>query len=258
MKHSIDRLRGRLGHPFRGLRRDRRHRALSPCATDPGRLAATAADRGVPGYSDHLRCLRRCVPMSCVTTPHVNVQLSIDCLAAGVHVLQEKPLAHTLAESDRLVEAAKSAASKIGICFQNRYNVSSTASPARSRLRRVGHNQRCLRFGVDPHRRLLRARGHGVGHGRTVAARLLINQAIHTLDLIQWLMGDVVDIHGRADTHKFQDVIEVEDTAGALFQPSQRHHHKFLRHLDRTHGPARRAGDRGGERDPHHSRRGSP
>ena len=37
---------------------------------------------------------------------------------------------------------------------------------------------------------------------------LLINQAIHTLDLIQWFLGDVVDIAGHVATNKFADVIE--------------------------------------------------
>ncbi len=45
---------------------------------------------------------------------------------------------------------------------------------------------------------------------------LLINQAIHTLDLVQWFMGDVVDIAGHVATNKFGDVIEVEDTAEML------------------------------------------
>ncbi len=192
---------------------------VAVCDTDPGRLAATAADRGVPGYSDHLQMLAEVRPdVVHVTTPHdQHVQLSIDCLAAGVHVLQEKPLAHTLAESDRLVEAAKSAASKIGICFQNRYNVSSQQARRVLDSGELGTIKGAYASVVWTRTADYYAARPWRGTWANSGGGLLINQAIHTLDLIQWLMGDVVDIHGRADTHKFQDVIEVEDTAEALF-----------------------------------------
>jgi UDP-N-acetyl-2-amino-2-deoxyglucuronate dehydrogenase len=42
---------------------------------------------------------------------------------------------------------------------------------------------------------------------------LLMNQAIHTLDLLQWLVGDVVAVTGSASTRALGDTIEVEDTA---------------------------------------------
>ncbi|HZX99964.1 MAG TPA: Gfo/Idh/MocA family oxidoreductase [Dermatophilaceae bacterium] len=47
----------------------------------------------------------------------------------------------------------------------------------------------------------------GVGGG------LLMNQAIHTLDLLQWLVGDVESVAGSVSTRSLADVIEVEDTA---------------------------------------------
>nr|WP_306468497.1 Gfo/Idh/MocA family oxidoreductase [Actinomyces sp. 186855] len=46
---------------------------------------------------------------------------------------------------------------------------------------------------------------------------LLMNQAPHTLDLIQWLLGDVVGVQGHVSTDKFAGVSEVEDTAYARF-----------------------------------------
>ena len=42
---------------------------------------------------------------------------------------------------------------------------------------------------------------------------LLMNQAIHTVDLVQWLVGPVTAVRGHAATHVLGDVIEVEDTA---------------------------------------------
>src|SRR5690625_5952170 len=45
---------------------------------------------------------------------------------------------------------------------------------------------------------------------------LLINQAIHTLNLVQWLVGPVERTEGHVSTRRFGDVIEVEDTADLL------------------------------------------
>jgi predicted dehydrogenase len=44
---------------------------------------------------------------------------------------------------------------------------------------------------------------------------VLINQAIHTLDLLEWLLGEVVEIRGHAARHQL-DGIDVEDTANAV------------------------------------------
>ena len=42
---------------------------------------------------------------------------------------------------------------------------------------------------------------------------LMMNQAIHTVDLLQWLVGDVAKVEGHASTRSLGGVIEVEDTA---------------------------------------------
>lgn len=187
--------------------------------TDPERLAAAASARGVPGYPDHLTMLAEARPdVVHITTPHdEHIQISIDCLAAGVNVVQEKPLAHTLAEADRLVAAAQTAQAKVGICFQNRYNVSSQEARRILDSGELGQIHGAWSSVVWTRTAdYYRARPWR-GTWRNSGGGLLINQAIHTLDLIQWLMGDVVAVEGRTGTHKFADVIEVEDTAEALF-----------------------------------------
>jgi UDP-N-acetyl-2-amino-2-deoxyglucuronate dehydrogenase len=47
---------------------------------------------------------------------------------------------------------------------------------------------------------------------------LLMNQAIHTIDLLQWLMGDVTEISGRVASRFLGNVIEVEDTAECVLE----------------------------------------
>ena len=63
-----------------------------------------------------------------ICTPHdQHASVAADCLERGVHVIVEKPLAHTLAEGRRLVDVASAGSAKIAVCFQNRYNATSQA-----------------------------------------------------------------------------------------------------------------------------------
>ena len=149
-----------------------------------------------------------------IATPHdQHVQPAIDCLAAGVNVVLEKPVAHTRSEGERLVAAAeRPGAPKIAVCFQNRYNATSQAMAELLASGELGSvtggsatvcwSRRPAYYESRPWRGQLDRSGGGV----------LINQAIHTVDMLQWLLGDVSDVRGRASRLAI-DGIDVEDTA---------------------------------------------
>ncbi|HBH59767.1 MAG TPA: gfo/Idh/MocA family oxidoreductase, partial [Arthrobacter bacterium] len=147
-------------------------------------------------------------------TPHnMHASIAADCLERGVNVIVEKPLAHTLEEGRRLVEAAKASSAKIAVCFQNRYN--STAQAMHSLLSSgelgavVGASATVLWHRDADYYRSRPWRGTWAGGG----GGLMMNQAIHTVDLLQWLVGDVVSLSGNAATRFLGETIEVEDTA---------------------------------------------
>lgn len=187
--------------------------------TDPARREAAERDLGVPAF-DTVDALVNAVDPDVVhvTTPHdQHVSASLAALALGVHVVQEKPIAASLADAQRLVDAAPGARAKIGICFQNRYNVSSqelrrlldsgALGAVRGAYASVVWTRTADYYAAKPWR----------GSRARAGGGLLINQAIHTLDLVQWFLGDVVDVKGHVAQNKFGDVIEVEDTAEMLF-----------------------------------------
>ena len=185
------------------------------CDTDPDRLAAAAATLSVPGFADHRRLIDSVKPdVVHICTPHdQHAGVAIDCLERGVHVITEKPLAHTVADGQRLVAAAERTTAKIAVCFQNRYNAGVAAM---HRLLTSGDLGEITGAGAtvmwhrtaDYYRdRPWRGRWSSAGGG------LLMNQAIHTVDLVQWLVGPVTQVRGHAATHVLGEVIEVEDTA---------------------------------------------
>src|SRR5699024_350495 len=195
--------------------------------TDPAARARAVEATGVPAVASTQELLEVAGPDAVhVTTPHdQHVEPSLTALEAGVHVLQEKPLAHTLAEGQRLVAALDAASSagtapKVGICFQNRYNLASQRLHELLRSGQLGAVRGAWASVVwtrsaDYYRaKPWRGRRDEAGGG------LLINQAIHTLDLVQWLLGGVERTDGHVATRAFGDVIEVEDTAELLDRKS--------------------------------------
>ncbi|MFI6262742.1 Gfo/Idh/MocA family protein [Micromonospora sp. NPDC051006] len=183
------------------------------CDPEPGR-----APTGYVNHRDLLDDLRPDVVHIC--TPHdQHVPIAIDALERGVHVLLEKPVAHTVAQAERLIAAAKDHPEvKIGVCLQNRYNLTAQAARtllASGELGAVRGGSATVLWHRD--REYYRARPW---RGRTARSGggVLINQAIHTLDLMEWLLGDVVEVRGHTGRYGFGGEIDVEDTAHLLLE----------------------------------------
>ena len=187
---------------------------------DPATLGAAAERYGVPGFADHQQLLATVEPdVVHVCTPHdQHADVTVACLEAGVAVVQEKPLAHTVAEGDRIIQAAETSGSKIGICFQNRYNATAMAVRELLDSGRLGAvlggsgivlwHRPAAYYQARPWR----------GRWPTSGGGVMINQAIHTLDLLQWFLGDVDRVDGRVDRRRLDGRVEVEDTAEMVLE----------------------------------------
>src|SRR5262245_27606552 len=134
----------------------------------------------------------------------------------GIHVLVEKPLEITVARVDALIADAERAGVTLGVIFQDRVKPDVRAlkdtidSGALGSLSLV-HAQ--VPWWRPPeYYRESRWRGTGALDGGGV----LMNQAIHTIDLLLWLCGPVARVTGKTAT-RFHD-IDVEDTAVATFE----------------------------------------
>jgi UDP-N-acetyl-2-amino-2-deoxyglucuronate dehydrogenase len=196
---------------------------IAVCDTDPATAAAVATGRGVRQFTDHRELLRNSPPdVVHICTPHdQHVQVLIDCVQAGVAVLVEKPLANTLAEAERVIAAVDAVPSvPVGVCFQNRYNQTAQAV---KRLLQAGElgavlgGTAIVSWSRTP--AYYRARPWR-GQASRSGGGVLINQAIHTLDLMQWLLGDVAAVSGQVGCYLLDGVIDVEDTAAAVLTHS--------------------------------------
>lgn len=188
---------------------------VAVCDTDPARLAAAAATHGVPGYTDAATLLDEViVDVVHVTTPHnQHAEPAIAALERGINVITEKPLASTLADGERLAAAAAASTARIAVCFQNRYNQAVAAMAGRLASGEfgavTGGSGTVMWSRTEDYYRSRPWRGSWDGGG----GGLLMNQAIHTLDLLQWMMGPVTAVSGHAATHALAHAVKVEDTA---------------------------------------------
>jgi len=103
---------------------------LGVCDVDHAAAAQANERWGVPAFHDHRKLLAAVRPdVAHVCTPHdQHAPVVVDCLAAGVAVIMEKPLAATMDEADKIITAAAEQPQvKIGVCLQNRYNATMQA-----------------------------------------------------------------------------------------------------------------------------------
>lgn len=188
------------------------------CDVDLRRAQAFAAERGVAHAVGSVRELIALgIDALSVCTPHPTHEAVVtEAAAAGVHILCEKPVATDVAAAERMVQAAERHNVTFGVVFQRRFWPGAQALRAAiddGRLGRpmLGHCQVLLRRGTGYYNAAA-WRGTWAADGGGV----LMTQAIHYIDLLQWFMGDPVEVSAKAGAFVLGDTIEVEDTAAAL------------------------------------------
>lgn len=151
-----------------------------------------------------------------ICTPHFeHKSMILAALAAGKHVFCEKPVGMNSSELVDITRAADQATGLLGVCYQNRLN------PTSLRIRQAldeGELGKMLSIkAVLTWSRSGAYYTQSPWRGRlaTEGGSLLINQAIHTLDLMQWFAGGVTRVKGVVDSGELADVTEGEDSAMA-------------------------------------------
>jgi UDP-N-acetyl-2-amino-2-deoxyglucuronate dehydrogenase len=155
------------------------------------------------------------VDVVCICTPSgAHVEPAVHSARAGKHVVVEKPLEITLPRCDAIIEACHAAGVRLCTIFPSRF------TPANIRLKDAISGGRFGRLTLgDTYVKWWRTQQYydsGGWRGRWTfdGGGALMNQAIHNVDLLYWLMGDVESIVAQTATLAHRR-IEVEDTAVA-------------------------------------------
>lgn len=154
----------------------------------------------------------------CVCTPSgAHLDPAVQSARAGKHVVVEKPLEITLERCDAIIDACDSAGVRLCTIFPSRFSAANLALKEAIDLGRFGR----LTLG-DTHVKWWRTQqyydsGGWRGTWDLDGGGALMNQAIHNVDLLQWLMGDVESVSALTATLAHER-IEVEDTAVAAIR----------------------------------------
>lgn len=203
---------------LRDLEAAGRVRVLGGFAPSGDRRAAFAAAWGWPVF-DRIEALLTAPGLDLIvilTPPRTHLPLAEQALAAGCHVLVEKPVEWDAARAAALVEAAARAGRRAAVVFQHRFR------PAALRLKAA------LESGMlgdvlsgSASIRWWRDGAYFATPGRGMKARdgggVLLTQAIHTLDLLLHLAGPVESVTGFARTSGLR-AIDTEDIAAAALR----------------------------------------
>ncbi|SFS33925.1 Gfo/Idh/MocA family protein [Marininema halotolerans] len=182
---------------------------IAICDRDNNRLSRWLAD-GVRGYTDVETMLQESpVDVVCICTPSgTHAALTIQVAQAGRHVIVEKPMALSLADADRMIDVCREQGVNLAVVHPNRFRPAMEVLKKRVNEGAFGtfsHANATVRwnrdqayFDQDPWRGT-----------KEMDGGVLMNQAIHNLDLLIWMMGEVEEVSSYQAT-RLRD-IEVED-----------------------------------------------
>ena len=189
------------------------------CDLAEDRAKKFAEEVGCTPYSDLKKMLADPeVDVVTVGTPSgAHMEPAVAAAKAGKHVIVEKPLEVTLKRCDKIIDACEKAGVKLGTIFPSRFHDSSVL------MRKAIDQGRFGRITLgDAYVKWFRTQeyydsGAWRGTWKLDGGGALMNQAVHTVDLLSWLMGPVEEIQAQTATlaHKR---IEVEDVATATLK----------------------------------------
>lgn len=191
---------------------------VAVCDVKPSALKTAQTLFNCDGYADYHEMLRRDdIDVIHVLTPHyLHPQMVIDAVNAGKNVLTEKPMAIDMQSARAEIEAGKKNNVTIGVISQNRYNSASVAIKEAFTNGSLGKilGQRILLSWYKPESYYLNSDWHGTWDKE--GGSLMIDQAIHVMDLARWFIDDEIATIQASIGNRNHPKIETEDTAEGL------------------------------------------
>ena len=170
-------------------------------------------------YVNYLEMLRKEKPelVAIATESGKHAQIALDCMDYGCNLIIEKPIALSIEDANKIVEKSNRLNLKVCACHQNRFNKSIQKireAVEKNRFGKMFYGTAHIRWCRD-HEYYDRASWRGTWEQDGGA---LMNQCIHNIDLLRWMMGDEIDeVVGMTD-RLHHEYIEAEDLGIALIK----------------------------------------
>ena len=174
-------------------------------------------DASIKRYTDYRQMLAEndITLVSIATESGIHAEIALHCIDCGVNVIIEKPMAMSIDDAEEIIRRSEEKHVKVSACHQNRFNIA------------VQETRRALeagRFGQLSHGSIHVRWNRNEGYYTQAPWRgtwaqdggCLMNQCIHGIDLLRWMMGDEVEEVYGVTKQQFHDYLECEDIGMAV------------------------------------------
>lgn len=171
----------------------------------------------VKRYTDYKQMIEenRIELIGIATESGIHAEIALYCIDHGIHVIIEKPMAMSMSDADEIIRRSREKNVKVSACHQNRFNIAvqeMRKALETGRFGKLSHGSIHVRWNRDEnYYKQASWRGTWEQDGGA-----LMNQCIHGIDLLRWMIGDEIeDVYG-ATRQQFHHYLEAEDLGMAV------------------------------------------
>ena len=174
-------------------------------------------DTSIKRYTDYKKMLaeNEITLVSIATESGIHAEIALHCIDCGVHVIIEKPMARSMQDAEEIIRRSEEKGIKVSACHQNRFNVAVQElrrALEGGRFGRLSHGSIHVRWNRNENYYTQAPwRGTWAQDGGC-----LMNQCIHGIDLLRWMMGDEVEEVYGVTKQQFHDYLQCEDVGMAV------------------------------------------
>lgn len=176
-------------------------------------------DTAIKRYIDYKKMIEQNkLDLVAIATESGNhAEIALYCIDHGINCIIEKPIAMSIQEADQIIRRAEEKGVKVSACHQNRFNIAvqeMRKAVEAGRFGKLSHGSVHVRWNrnIDYYTQAP-WRGKWASDGGA-----LMNQCIHGIDLLRWMMGDEVEeVYGQT-RQQFHDYLEAEDVGMAVIK----------------------------------------
>lgn len=174
-------------------------------------------DASIKRYTDYKKLLEEndVTLVSIATESGNHAEIALYCIDKGINVIIEKPMAMSMADAEEIIRRSEEKGVKVSACHQNRFNIAvqeMRQALEQGRFGKLSHGSIHVRWNRNQdYYTQAPWRGTWAQDGGC-----LMNQCIHGIDLLRWMMGDEVEEIYGVTKQQIHDYLECEDIGMAV------------------------------------------
>lgn len=183
-------------------------------------LKKTGFRTEVPRYKDYKEMIDKHRDLDIVaiaTDSGMHAEIALYCLKKKINVIVEKPMAMSMKDATEMIRISELNGVKLSVCHQNRFNIAVQEMKKAlddGRFGKLSHGSINVRWN-----RNLEYYQQAPWRGKwTSDGGALMNQCIHGIDLLRWMMGEEVEEVYGVTRQRFHDYLECEDIGVAIIK----------------------------------------